>query len=107
MRAVYGVAKQTMGNVMAQHLKQLRTPNFLATGGNTRNWIKHPQIPYSVKSVPIRPDFKPNPPENLNGREVLSGVGSCFLLCKKMGRSWSYATEWRARNVYAIRFITD
>jgi hypothetical protein len=24
-----------------------------------------------------------------------------------MGRSWSKATEWRARNVYAIRFMTD
>src|SRR3954449_1429241 len=99
MSAVYGVTKQMMGKVMAQHLKQFRTPNLLAVGGKTRNWMKQPMIPYMVNKVPIREWSMPKPPENLKGRDVLRGVCDWRLWCMKMGRSWSKATLWRARKV--------
>lgn len=79
--------KQIRGKVTAQHLKQLSTPNFLAVGGKIRNWMKQPTNPYMVKSVPIRPEPRPKPPENLNGREVLPESGAWRGWCKKIGRS--------------------
>jgi len=66
-------------------LKQFRTPNFLATGGKMRNWMKQPKTPYMVNSVPIRFKFKPKPPLNLNGRWVLCSFGSLRGKCMKIG----------------------
>lgn len=90
---------QIMGKETAQHLKQFRTPNFRAVGGKTRNWMKQPTKPYAVNRVPILLDPSPKPPENLKGSCVLVEFGVCWGVCRKMGRSWSYATAWRARNV--------
>ena len=76
MSAVYGVAKHIIGNVTAQHLKQFSTPKWRAVGGKIRNWTKPPQMPYIVNKVPMRPDSRPKPPQNLNGRYVFAGVCS-------------------------------
>lgn len=68
MRAVYGVMKKRMGNKIPQTLKQNRTPSLRATGGNIRNWMKQPMIPYIVNKVPMRDEEREKPPENLKGR---------------------------------------
>lgn len=131
-RAVYGTIKKIKGNVRAQTLKQFKTPKRRATGGKMTNWMKPPTTPYIVKSVPIRPDSRPKPPENLKGRWVFVESGTCFAVCINIGRTWStalmlvqhlmrfvlhrgyrtrrshlHATECIARKVYAARFIMD
>lgn len=55
--------------------------------------MKQPTKPYAVKRVPMRPEPRPNPPENLKGRCVLLASGACRGWCRKIGRSWSKATE--------------
>ena len=87
IRAVKGVEKQISGKTIAQHLKQFKTPKRRAVGGKMMNWMKQPQIPYNVKRVPMRPEARPKPPENLSGRWMLGELGDCFGVCRNMGRS--------------------
>jgi len=76
INAVNGVTRQMRGNVIPQTLKQFRTPYRRATCGKIRNCTKQPQTPYRVKRVPIRPEPRPKPPENLKGSRVFSESGA-------------------------------
>lgn len=67
--------------------RQLSTPRFRASGGNSRNWNRVEEMAKKVKMAPMRRESMPKPPANLKGKLTAGSLRSWGGWCKKTGIS--------------------